>query len=279
MTPGALSQQVRKLEEDLEVTLLERRSRGIEPTPAGHRLRAGLSDAFSRMREAVEAAKPTDAEHSLVVSCGPPFAAKWLAPRLGRFMEQHPEIDLRLAANFAFLDFDTGQVDVAVRLSQSKEPDLIYEPLLEESVLPLAAPSFVAAQKLKTPSDLLRVPIITDESLSFSADAPSWATWFEAVGLAPENASRGVNFGMHAEQAIDAAVAGAGVVLGRRVLAAIDLAEGRLVSPFGPELPTGISYQLATRASQQRSRKVQSFRSWIFAEIERCDRIEEGGNA
>ncbi len=274
VTPGALSQQVRKLEEEMGVRLLERQSRGVVPTDAGHRLRAGLSDAFGRMREAVEATRPTDEDKSLVVSCGPPFAAKWLAPRLGRFMEAYPEVDIRLAANFTLLDFSADEIDIGIRLSLAEEPGLVYEPLFDESVLVLASPSFVEAQKLKEPRDLLRVPIITDESLSFQDGTPNWASWLAAVGLPTDSASRGLNFGMHAEQAIDAAVSGAGVVLGRRILSAIDIAEGRLVSPFGPELETGVSYRFACRESKRQTDKVVKFRAWLQDEMDRCDRIE-----
>lgn len=276
VTPGALSQQVRKLEEEMDVRLLERQNRGITPTDAGHRLRAGLSDAFMRMREAVEATRPTDENNSLIVSCGPPFAGKWLTPRLGRFMTAHPEVDIRLAANFALLDFSTDNFDVGIRLTIDSDPALVHEPLFEESVLALASPSFVTRQKLSEPRDLLRVPIITDESLSFQADTPDWNTWLAAVGLPSESASRGLNFGMHAEQAIDAAVSGAGVVLGRRILAAIDINEGRLMSPFGPELETGVRYHFACRESKRQLPKVVKFRNWLQEEIERCNRIENG---
>ena len=271
VTPGALSQQVRKLEQDLDVTLFVRHNRAIEPTEAGHRLRAGLTDAFVRMREAVEAVKPADETSTLVVACGPPFAAKWLVPRLGRLLEQHPELDIRIAAAFGRLDYGPNEIDVGVRLGLTEDEALDHDPLVEESVLPLASPAFIEKQALREPRDLLRVPLLSDESIRFFHDAtPTWATWFEAVCMDPADATRGVSFGRHGEQAIDAAAAGAGVVLGRRVLASMDMAQGRLVSPFGPELGAGLTYKLAHRRQQRLPSKVALFKRWLLEELEAC---------
>ncbi len=274
VTPGALSQQVRKLEEDLEVALFVRRNREIEATEPGLRLKAGLTDAFVRMREAVEGVRPVNDQHSLVVSCGPPFAAKWLVPRLYGFINDHPEIDLRVAANFTLLEYGAGEIDVGIRLSNDESGAMYREWLEEETVLPLASPAFIEQQRLREPRDLMRVPLLTDESMEFAENPPTWERWFATAGLAPANASRGVNFGLHAEQAIDAAVAGAGVVLGRRTLAALDIDQGRLASPFGPELKSGVRYQFVCAADKLRLPRITAFRDWVLNEIAICDAIE-----
>ncbi len=263
VTPGAVSQQVKKLEADMGATLLLRRPRGVEPTETGHLLRAGLSDAFMRITEAVEAARPVAESKSLVVACGPPFAAKWLVPRLGDFSNTHPDLELRIAANFALMDYGPNEIDVGIRLSNTETPGLTREWLLEETVMPMASPGFIEKQAIGEPRDLLRVPLLADESMAFEEGSPTWETWFEAAGLPRERATPALMFGAHDEQAIEAAVAGAGVVLGRRVLASSDLDRGRLVAPFGPELSTGIRYQFDCLDHKCRMPKVETFRTWL----------------
>ncbi len=264
VTPGAVSQQVKKLEADMGVTLFFRHARGIEPTETGHVLKAGLSDAFLRITEAVEAARPATESKSLVVACGPPFASKWLVPRLGEFADAYPDLELRIAANFTLLDYGPNDIDVGIRLSNDESPELHREWLLEETVLPMASPAFVSKQAINEPRDLLRVPLLAEESMTFVDGTPTWESWFKAAGLPPERAKPALKFGSHADQAIEAAVAGAGVVLGRRVLASSDLARGRLVSPFGPELKSGIRYQFDCLDRKRRLPKVRTFRTWLL---------------
>ncbi len=264
VTPGAVSQQVKKLEADMGVPLFQRHHRGIEPTETGHILKAELCDAFLRIAEAVEAARPLTESSSLVVSCRPPFAAKWLVPRLGNFADAYPDLDIRIAANFTLLDYGPNEIDVGVRLSTDESPGLYREWLLEETVLPLASPAFIEKQAISEPKDLLRVPLLAEESMAFVDGSPTWETWFEAVGLPSSRATPSLQFGSHAEQAIEAAVAGAGVVLGRRVLVSSDLARGRLVSPFGPELAAGVRYQFDCLERKLRLRKVKTFRTWLL---------------
>ena len=278
VTPGAVSQQVKKLEEDLGVTLFVRHNRVIEPTSEGLILKAGLSDAFVRIREVVESVRPSNEERALVVTCGPPFAAKWLVPRLNKFLNRHPEIDLQVAANFTKLEYGTEGTDVGIRFTKREPDDLHFEWLGEETVVPLASPSFIERQNLREPRDLMRVPLLTEESMRIHEGAPGWEDWFAAVGLTEGSTFRGVNFGRHAEQAIDAAIAGAGVVLGRRILAALDIAEGRLVAPFGPELRTGVRYQFVCRKDRQHLSRTVAFHDWVVEEIEFCNAVETQRN-
>ncbi|MEM9304995.1 MAG: LysR substrate-binding domain-containing protein [Pseudomonadota bacterium] len=267
VTPGALSQQVRKLEDELDTPLFIRRNRLIEPTPAGIKLRAALTDAFLRIREAVDGIVSSPDDDRIVVACGPPFAAKWLVPRLGKLLELNPDADIRVAANFELLEYDQHDIDVGIRFGFPEDAETGSELLHRETVLPLASPAFVERHRLREPRDLLRAPIIADGSMEFAPGSPDWARWFSEAGLAASGAQRGVNFGGHAEQAIDAAVAGAGVVLGRRTLAQWDIEAGRLVAPFGPELDTGLAYRLCYQRGGLQDPRVQAFRDWIVREL------------
>jgi LysR family glycine cleavage system transcriptional activator len=269
VTPGALSQQVRKLEQDLDVALFVRHNRVIEPTESGHRLRAGLTDAFVRIREAVEGVRPPDEAHSVVLAVGPPFAAKWLVPRLASFIERYPDIDIKIAASLRLLDYREHDIDVGVCLSPDMDDSLESEWLAEESMLALASPSFIEQQKLREPKDILRVPILSDNCKDWNDKRATWEGWFAAVGLPEADARRGIHFGSNVDQALDAAVAGLGVVLGHRVMASMDIAQGRLESPFGPELGTRLKYQVVCRKRSRIPENVIKVRDWLIDELKK----------
>ncbi len=264
VTPAALSQQVRKLEADLGVDLFVRQNRSIAITAAGMRLNAGLNDGFARIREAVESV--TTSHDQLVVSCGQPFAAKWLTPRLGDFMRSYPQIGISLSSSFERDSYCGDGVDVGICLSKAQDDSLDSEWLIEEILVPLASPAFIAEHRLREPKDILRVPIIWDDGLAF-AGGPTWECWFREARIDPANANRGVNFGRHNEQAIDAAAAGAGVALCRLTLASLDIGSGRLQMPFGPTLDTGVHYQLVHRASAETAALVTTFKNWLIDEM------------
>ncbi len=264
VTPAALSQQVRKLEEDLGVDLFVRENRSITITAAGMRLNAGLNEGFMRIREAVESV--TTASNRLVVSCGQPFAAKWLTPRLGGFMRTYPQIGISMSSSSDPDGYSGDGVDVGICLSQSLDDSVDSEWLIEEILVPLASPAFIEEHRLREPKDILRVPIIWDDGLAF-AGGPTWECWFRKAGIDPANANRGVNFGRHNEQAIDAAVAGAGVALCRLTLASLDIDAGRLAMPFGPVLDSGVRYQLVHSARAETAALVTTFKNWLIDEM------------
>ena len=267
VTPGAMSQLVKKLEEELDCVLLTRVNRGFEITEAGISLQSGLSDAFIKMHEAVASVKPAEEQRTLMVACGPPFAAKWLVPRLGDFIQKHPDIDIRISSSFRKEDYGKSKVDIGIRLSNDNDPSLERVWIGEETAMVLASPEFIERQKLTEPNDILRVPIISEDNKEYFRDAVTWEHWLEKVGLPTNSANRGINFGEHEEQALDAAIAGTGVVLGRKVLASRDIEQRRLLCPFGPELKTGVHYQVVCRKELQHSQPAILFKDWLVAEL------------
>ena len=267
VTPGAVSQQIRKLEEDLGMPLLIRRNRAIEVTPPARVLAAGLTDALSRIREAVQAAQPNSDEGCLVVACPPAFAMKWLVPRLCTFVDAHPDIDLRMLPHDDLAGLAVQGADVQIRLGTEPAEGLESESLGEETFIPLMSPAFAERHGIDTPADLLRVPLVSYKHDGLFPEAPTWVDWFGARHLPEPEDSRFFGFGGQVEQAIDAAVSGLGAVLGPQVLAARDLAAGRLVAPWGPELGTGLSYEIAWPERLGRSANVRAFRQWLVSEF------------
>lgn len=266
VTPGALSHQVRGLEDVLEVKLFHRQARAISLTEAGHALYPGVRSGFLSFEDAITQLRRMSDDEILVISVGPSFTAKWLAPRLSRFMAKEPDIDARISANLKRSDFTSDGVDIAIRFGKGDYPGLHVEWLMGEAVLPLCTPQLREREQINEPSDLDRVTLIHDESISVMSDGTTWADWLEVAGTNGVDASRGLRFNL-ADHAIDAAVEGAGVVLGRRVMAEADLRSGRLVAPFELELAVeGLGFFLVCPLGTENRKPVRAFREWIIAE-------------
>ncbi len=268
VTPAALSYQVRQLEEILSVKLFKRLNRAIELTPQGQALFPGIRAGFERMDEAMRTLRRRTETNILVVSVGPAFAAKWLAPRLYRFIQRYPDIDPRISANLQISDFENEQIDLAVRFGTGAYPNLHSERLMSDYVTPLCSPDLVAdthEHPLREPADLAHHVLIHDESLSFFDNVPSWQTWCETAGLTNLNLDGGVHFSL-ADHGLDAAVEGAGVVLGRIALAHFDLKSGRLVRPFDLKIPIAYSFYVVSPMATKDDPKVAAFREWLLEE-------------
>lgn len=268
VTPAALSHQIKGLEDFLGQRLFERRTRSIALTAAGQALYPGLHAAFLQIRQSVELLDRGPADNVLVVSAPPGFTAKWLAPRLYRFLMANPEIDARISATQGLANFTTDGVDIAIRNSQSTTRGLWSKRLLGITLLPVVSPRLVSEHAIASPQDLASVPLIHDDMLGSLTGLPSWSDWLAAAGVEGINLARGLRFSSP-DHALEAAVEGAGVLLAHKVLAYDDLRTGRLVAPFSLELPTERSFQLVCPDAHERRPKVRAFCAWILEEAER----------
>lgn len=271
VTPGALSHQVRALEDFLEVKLFERLTRSIRLTAQGELLYPGLQGGFQQIREAVSALRRSEDPNHLVLSTPPGFTAKWLAPRLYRFSSARPDVEVRVASSARNADFMTDGVDIAVRnlsLEHRIDGSLRADFLAEISLLPVCAPTLIARLgPFDTPADLARAPLIQDETFVGRANMPRWSDWFHAVGAPEAHHAHGMSFSS-ADHALGAAEEGAGVLLASDILAHDDLISGRLVAPFPLALPTGRGFYLVYPAVATERENVAAFRSWAMAEVE-----------
>ena len=270
VTAGALSHQIRGLEELLGVKLFERRVRAIALTPAGKLLYPGLQTGFAQIREAVSGLDPTIGERVLVISAPPGFTAKWLVPRLYRFATANPEIDVRVSSSVTYADFTADGIDVAVRnmpIDVKPDPGLLVEKLIEVSVVPVCSPRLVATYgPFSRPAALRGVPLIHDDTLVHLPDYPTWALWFRAAGVEGVDVSRGLRFNT-TDHALDAASEGAGVLLAHDLPAYDDLRTGRLVIPVPPALATGRGYHAVCPKSRSERPHVRAFRAWLRQEL------------
>src|ERR1700733_4261593 len=268
VTPGALSHQIRGLEDHLGLKLFDRGVRSIALTAAGKALYPDLQAGFLHIQDALASLERLDDTHVLVISTPPGLTAKWLAPRLYRFSIAYPEIDVRVSSSINNANFTTDGVDAAIRiLPVDADEALEVERLINLSLAPVCSPALVEKLGPFTSPDMLKgVPLIHDDSLSGRALMPNWAHWFAAAGVRDADVSRGLRFNS-ADHALDATVEGAGVLLAHDVLAYDDLRTGRLVIPFDLTLPSGRCYSFVCPKKRSDSENVRAFRVWLSQEV------------
>jgi LysR family transcriptional regulator, glycine cleavage system transcriptional activator len=275
VTPGALSHQIRGLEDHLGLKLFDRGVRSITLTAAGKALHPGLQAGFLHIRDALASLNTLGDTRVFVISTSPGFTSKWLAPRLYRFSLAHPEIDVRVSSSINNANFTTDGVDAAVRnlpVDAKSDEALEVEKLVDQFLVPVCSPAFVERYGPFTSPDMLKgVPLIHDDSLSSRAVMPTWADWFAAAGVRDADVSHGLRFNT-ADHALDATVEGAGVLLAGDVLAYDDLRTGRLVMPFDLTLPSGRCYSFVCPKKRRDSANVQVFRAWLREEAAALDR-------
>jgi LysR family glycine cleavage system transcriptional activator len=284
VTAGALSHQIRGLEDFLGLKLFERRVRAIALTAAGKQLYPGLQTGFAQIREAVESLAARHNPDLLVVSTSPGLTSKWLAPRLYRFGPVYPDVDVRISSSLINANFTTDGVDLAVRnmiVDPSLDPSLVVEALAPISFIPVCSPRLVEEHgPVRRPRDLARLPLIHDETLSARGASPEWGEWFKAAGAEDVDLRRGLRFNS-ADHALDAAGEGAGVLLAHDILAYDDLRTGRLIIPVDVALPSGRAFHLVWAKGRKPSPAAEAFRRWIKDEVAALDwrRIKRGRGA
>ncbi|WP_310621754.1 transcriptional regulator GcvA [Flexibacterium corallicola] len=266
LTPSALSYQIKTLEEQLGVQLFKRMNRAIDLTTSGRQLLPGVEGGLHSFSEAVARVTGKPEDSILLISTGPAMASKLLVPRIYRFMDENPDIELRISASFNLVDFSRDEVDLALRFGKGPYPDLHAEKLARETMTPLCNPQI--AKKLQTPADLKNFTLLHDETTLVLPETISWKQWLEQSGLGRVSwAEKGLRFS-HADHALNAAMEGAGVWIGRHVLAANDVRLGHLIAPFSLQLEHQACYWLIGQEKTFQTTKAKCFHDWLRAELE-----------
>lgn len=266
VTPAAVSQQIKTLEDFLGIALFRRTRRALFLTETGQAILPAAREGFDLLASALTRARASSARDQLVISVTPSMAAKWLMPRLEAFIAAHPDIDVRIDTNSRVVDFAREAVDVALRYGTGDWPGLAVTPLVSESIFPVCSPRLLKGKHpLRTIGDLRHHTLIHDSTLPQGGAFPSWAVWLEAAGAPAIDSSRGlhVNASM---LAIQAAVDGQGVALGRSLLVEDDLERGTLVKPFDVVLPLRYAYYVVHPKQLPKDSRVPVFRRWVLAQ-------------
>ncbi len=267
LTQSAVSRQIQQLEDSLHAQLFERKHRSLALTEAGLAMQRAVSDSLERLRDAAARVRASAGPRQVAITCTPGFASLWLIPRLARFTVVHPQVDVRISATLEIVDLTRSSIDVAVRFVPSSAGD--GAALFEEEVQPLCAPQLLAdtARPLKKPGDLARHTLLAVDMPQGEALTVDWEPWFQVMGLAGVTMANTLRFTQYAD-AVAAAVAGQGVVIGRLPLLNDLLKSGRLVAPFRGRAATRRGYYLALAPRAAGNVDARAFVDWLVSEAQ-----------
>jgi LysR family glycine cleavage system transcriptional activator len=254
VTHGAISHQIKALEDLVGVPLIERAGRGIRVTGDGERLATRLRAALADIADALREARERNDPRQLRVSVTPSFAARWRLPRLGPFLARQRDIDIDVRSSLALVDFQRDDTDVAIRYGHGNWPGVHAEHLLSDTFFPVCSPR-LSPRLPRVPADLARHTLLR-------SDDEWWKPWFDAVGLDWPEPSRGPIFNDSALM-LQAAVEGQGIALGRSSLLGSDVRNGLLVRLFDIDVPAPRRYYLVYPPRLAGSAKLAAFRAWL----------------
>lgn len=267
LTQSAVSRQIQTLEEQLGVRLFVRQRRGLTLTAEGVRLREAVQSALGLVREAVESLTPRRASRGITVTSTMAFSSLWLIPRLGKFQQMHPEVDVRIAANDRVLDLDREHIDVSVRYGTAGSAPADGRFLFQEQLVPICAPGLLerTGKPLQRPEDLRHHVLLRIEDPVNPALWLSWNAWFDAAGVRRVKPAGSIGFN-YFDQLMRAALAGHGVALGRLPLIQEYLDEGSVIAPFGARVASARAYWLIIAPTARSRPEVLRFAEWLAGE-------------
>ena len=264
VTPAAVSQQVRQLEQHLDLRLFERRGRRIELSDAGRSFHLDTSRHLLAIAAAAERARPTK---DVRVTCVPSFAARWLVPRLPSFTSKHPGIEVRVDASPTLVDLPNSDFDLAFREGLGKYRDTESRRLFDVNVVPVAHPAYVKATFGK------RGRGWRDACLLHETLFNEWPQWLEMAGIEGVDSSRGLYFS-HTMLTLAAATQRQGIALAPRFMIEDDLREGILRVVDERELVTPAGYYAVWPSNRDLSATAAAFRDWVIEEAARAHRAK-----
>ena len=276
VTPSAVSHQIKAVEDFYELKLFQPSRRKLQLTDAGRLMVPSLSDAFNKIFMVSDQLRSMDRRKQLTVGSAGSFSMKWLIPRIPDFKEENPDIDVRVAAAPLLKDateeaLTNEDVDIVVRFGPGHYAGYHVDYLFPETAFPVCSPSLLGKDRpLDSPDDLANFDLIhdegymhyTNEGVRFHTTFPDWAMWLEAAGATNVEATRGTRFSTSA-MAIEAAIEGQGIVLGRSVLVQDDIAAGRLVKPFELSVSNLFAYYSICSKDNANKSEVAVFRYWL----------------
>ncbi len=259
LSPSAISHQVRSLEDYLDTKLFERRNNKMQLTLTGNAY-AGKMTSLLNVFEASTSGIAKTASRSLRVLCTPGFAARWLVPRLDRFVEPSA-IRLRVSVGAPSTDFQTNDSDVVIGWADDPVAGAEVVPLIQSGRYPVAAPGFIREQGIETLEDLRKVSLVHDETMD------QWAEWFAAAGVEPPDFPSGPEF-PNCELATSGVERGLGVSLAYDIMVRKTVASGRLVRLFEAVTMPLVIYSFICRSSRASEPLITAFREFVFNQVE-----------
>lgn len=263
LTRSAVSHQLRFLEAELGFPLTGREGRGVLLTPRGERYAREVRAALRALARAGEETAGPELAGKLTVSCTPGFATYWLCPNIGRFLADHPSVDLAIVSPRRLDDVTASDVDVFIAYGHGGWPGMWTELMAEVRFSPICSPRLLQ-QGLREPADLARFRLL------HLGDSTDWLRWLAAARLPEAGGMRGIVFS-DMNLVLSAAIAGQGVAMGDTMTSTTALASGALVQPFGLTVPASGGYHLVADPAAVEAPLVRAFLSWLRGELARAD--------
>jgi LysR family transcriptional regulator, glycine cleavage system transcriptional activator len=262
LTPGAVSQRIRLLEEKAGRRLFTRTRGGVELTAAGEAMFAALAEPF-RAIEAVDSELGASPSRRVTVTTMSSFAAAWLVPRLAMFAQLHPDIEIAVETGVRPVDLRREPIDMAIRHGLGRYPGLETIWLGAPQLIVVASPDLLGTHApLKTPADCLAYPLLHD------LNRQDWSLWFEAHGVDAPHCKKGPAFSEN-HLIVRAAVAGQGLALVRDIYAKDDLRSKKLVKALTVNWPVQFAYYAVATSEALQKPAVRRFRDWLIEEARR----------
>ncbi len=266
LTQSAISHRVRTLEVELGIALFRRLTRRMELTSEGQVLAQSVDQAVNEIARTIGELEFAGTTRRLTVTMLPSVASRWLMPRLPRFREQHPDIDVQVIADSRLLDLRANNIDLAIRFGHGRYPGYAVTPLMPDSVFPVCSPHLIAERgPVGTVDALLALPILIDSATEGDPSASDWRNWLNDIGRPDAICRNGQRFS-DANLMIDAAVLGLGVGLARASLVSDHIAKGTLIRPLSFATPTAYAYYLLALPEAAELPMIALFRDWLRAE-------------
>lgn len=271
VTPAAVGQLVRSLEDWLGIPLFNRSTGGktrLIPTEAALAALPDIRAGFDRLTIGLEKLKTNSSNGVLTVAISPAFAAKWLLPRIDKFQMAYPDMDVRLDTNLKPVDFIVNGIDIGVRYGNGSWPGLMSEKFLDEEIFPVCSPTFFEENKLllQDVSNLAKLPLIHDLTMDSHSNFTTWDIWLKKNDIPYENTRRSLKINNSAA-VLQSAIDGHGIALARSVLAHDDLKAGRLIRLFPDiKISSALAYYIVFREDCRLRPKLVAFRDWLMAE-------------
>lgn len=258
LTHGAISHQVRALEQELGRPLFVRHGRQVKVTSEALQFAQALARAFGEIGSAVDAMRAEAHARRLTITSIPSFAARWLAPRLGRFIELHPDVEVVLQSSGQMQDLAREGIDVGIRFGRGHYPGMEVERLMGDVYYPVASPGYRAGALPTAPGQLRQHALLRS--------IEPWTPWLRAAGVDMAEPSGGVMF-EDLSMLIRSAVDGDGVGLVRHVMATQEIAAGKLVRLFDIAVPSPDEYYFVVPPGAAAREPVMAFRAWLRGEV------------
>jgi DNA-binding transcriptional LysR family regulator len=280
VTQGAVSRQIRHLEEYLGRSLFVRDKRQLSLTQTGAEYYDSVQQSLLLIASATGDVLQWQGNQQLTVVTSNAMASLWLLPRLPEFQDLHPDIDVRILATDSLLGLRSSEFDVALFYCLKQPAGLVATPLFNERVFPVCSPAFL--ERCRSNNTAAGIQGLNDEDilgttqlwLDSGEDWLNWSQWFSAAGLAPQEPRRRLNLNNYA-MLVQAALNGQGIALGWEQLVADYLQSGLLVRPVAMELNTTARfYMLEPQESMRRKPGVEQFRHWLLQRAGTCEDTE-----